>query len=199
MHGRDRPASLWIGCLLVGVMAGPALAQDPQAVGEHTGLQRGTNVQCASLNDPDRRPSDPCPDDGQAPQDEYEKRKKAQEEREKPKHSSFLRWLHTDALWIPTESGNQSFGLVGAHLAVARVGRLHIFGPPGVLVLRQRTRLGWQFRPALTWGMSIFLTDMRIPGTTRTAQLFGNLTKCWTQGDQRTGMSMAGLSITWKK
>ena len=182
MHGRDRPASLWIGCLLVGVMAGPALAQDPQAVGEHTSLQRGTNVQCASLNDPDRRSSDPCPADAQATQDEYEKRKKAQEEREKEQ----LGLLGLD-------------GLVGVHLAVARVGRIHIYGPPGVMVLRQQTRLGWQLRPALTWGMSIFLTDMRVPGTSRTAQLFGNLTKCWTQGDQRTGMSMAGLSLTWKK
>ena len=33
----------------------------------------------------------------------------------------------------------------------------------------------------------------------RRALLFLNMTKYWTQGDYRTGSSMAGLSVTWEK
>jgi hypothetical protein len=199
MHGRDRPAWLWIGCLLVGTMARPASAQDPQAAGEHTDLARQREARCASLNETERRKTEACKTDEERREDEYEERLKAREEKERPTRSSFLRWVHTDGLWIPTESGNPTFGLIGVHVAVAKVGRLHIYGPPGVIVLRQRTQHGWMFRPGFTWGVSIYLTDVRFPGTSRAALLFANLTKCWTHGDQRNGMSMAGLSVTWKK
>ena len=36
-------------------------------------------------------------------------------------------------------------------------------------------------------------------GSGRTVQLFVNITKVWTEGDQRNGMDMVGLSVTFKK
>lgn len=199
MHGRDRPASLWIGCLLVGTLVRPAMAQDTQAAGEHTDLQRHRQTPCASLSEEERRKTDRCKTDAEKQEDDYRARVKAREAQEKGTRSSFLRWMHTDGLWMPTESGNPTYGLIGVHLAVARVGRLHVYGPPGVMLLRQKIGSGWMLRPGLTWGFSVYLTDFRVPGTTHNAQLFANLTKVWTHGDYRTGMSMAGLSVTWKK
>jgi len=199
MHGRDRPVLLWIGCLLVGFMAEPALAQDPQAAGEHTDLQRQRTVYCASLTESVRRQTDICKTDEEIAEDEYQARLKAREAQEKSKHTSFLRWIHADGLWIPTDSGNPTYGLVGAHLAIANLGRIYFYGPPGVMVLRQRAHDGWMLRPGLTWGLGFYLVDFRVPGTTHTAQLFVNVTKVWTQGDVRTGMNMAGLSVAWKK
>jgi hypothetical protein len=47
--------------------------------------------------------------------------------------------------------------------------------------------------------MSVHLTQFRVPATSRNAQLFLNLARCWTMGDERTGLDMVGLSVTWKK
>ena len=80
MHGRDRPASLWIGCLLVGMLVRPSLAQDPQAAGEHTDLQRHRQAPCASLTEEERRQTEHCKTDEEQREDEYRARVKAREE-----------------------------------------------------------------------------------------------------------------------
>jgi hypothetical protein len=46
---------------------------------------------------------------------------------------------------------------------------------------------------------SLFVMEFTWPNTHRRAVLFESLTKCWTFGDYRSGSSMAGLSVSWKK
>jgi hypothetical protein len=116
-----------------------------------------------------------------------------------PKHTSFLTWVHADALWVPASTGNDTLGLIGAHLTVANVGRMYFFGPPGVMLVRVPSADGTKYSPAFTWGFSFYLIDFHLPGSRHTAQLFINLTKVWTQGDVRMGMDMGGLSVSWKK
>jgi hypothetical protein len=76
-----------------------------------------------------------------------------------------------------------------------------VHDPRGALsaALRQPVRgSGRTIEPALTWGISVYLTDFRTPGL-RTSQLYLNVTKAWTMGDFHSGFDMAGLSVTWKK
>lgn len=199
MHGWVRGAPLGIGCLLV-LLAEPARAQDPQVTaGEQTDLQRRREARCASLTESERRKTDICKTDEERREDEYQARVKQREAEERQEHSSFLRWLHTDVLWIPTESGNTTYGLVGVHVAIFRLGRFDVYGPPGVMLFRQREGSRSSVLPGYTWGVSIFLTELKLPGTMRRALVFADLTKCWTWGDIQNGMSMIGFSITWKK
>ena len=199
MHDRRRSTCLWISCLLAGVMAEPLWAREPQSTGGQTEAQRKREAKCASLPEPERRKTEECKTEEEQREDEYRRRVAAREVRERDPRSSFLKWLHTDALWVPAESGVDTYGLIGAHLVVAQVGRFHVFGPPGVILLRQRAERGVLVRPGLTWGLSIYLTDVKLPGTSRRVQLFVNLTKVWVQGDHRNGTSMVGASVTWKK
>ena len=117
--------------------------------------------------------------------------------KDKDSHTSFLRWVHLDGLWIPGQTDAGMLGLVGMHIAVARVGRMNFFGPPGVMLVRQDTQHGRIFRPGFTWGFGYQLTDVHVPGVSRPMTLFLNVTKCWTTGNENTGMSMVGLSLTW--
>jgi hypothetical protein len=199
MQDRRRSACTWIGWLpLVVTLADPVSAQAPQSAGQST-PQRKRAVTCASLPEPERRATEECKTEEEKREDDYRRRVADREAKERESRSSFLKWLHTDALWVPAQSGVQTYGLIGVHLAVAQVGRVHIFGPPGVILLRQRSARGTLVRAGLTWGMSVYLTDLKVPGTARQAQLYINLTKAWTNGDYRNGASMVGLSVTWKK
>ena len=69
--------------------------------------------------------------------------------------ASFLKYLHTDVLWTPSETGAGMQGLVGVHLVVASIGRVNFFGPPGVMLVTQNTSTGKMVRVASTWGTSI--------------------------------------------
>ena len=109
--------------------------------------------------------------------------------------SFFLRHIIIDAMWIPTESGTRSVGLIGGHLAIANVGRLYLNGPPGVMVLRTNGVV----QTAYTWGFSFQLTEFNVPGTGRRAVLFVSMAKCWTFGDERIGRNVGGLSIGLKR
>lgn len=113
--------------------------------------------------------------------------------------TSFLRWLHADVLWLPLEEGNRTFGLIGAHVTVMRLGRIEMYGPPGVILLRQNYGDRTVVRPGYTWGFSIRLADVRVPGTQRRVTLFGDLARVWTYGDHRNGMTLGGFSITFKR
>ena len=115
--------------------------------------------------------------------------------------STFLRWLHTDAFWIPSESGHDVRGIVGVHLAIARIGRINIFGPPGFMLVMEGPGGARLARGARTWGTSIYLIDFRVPGSRKMGQLYVNIGKAWTSGDYHssTSVNMVGLSATWKK
>jgi hypothetical protein len=196
--GRHSGAVVWIGWVLLSVMARPASAQHQPPGGQPgwdclRGAQRAflvdssvtTGVCAAGASDRAHAALAPAPS--------------AQKIDTGP-NSFFLKWLLVDALWIPTQSGDHTFGLIGAHLAVAHIGRVYIYGPPGIFILRTKTPDGWMLRPGFTWGFSFHLKEFQMPGVGgRRALLFLNVTKYWTEGDYRTGSSMAGLSVTWKK
>jgi hypothetical protein len=117
--------------------------------------------------------------------------------RDEQPRSSFLRWLHTDVLWISGQSNADVLGLIGVHLAVARVGRVDFYGPPGVMLIRQPTVRGPILRPALTWGVSYRFGNVYLPGRQTPIAIFGNAARCWTSGSAQSGYSLFGLSITW--
>jgi hypothetical protein len=114
--------------------------------------------------------------------------------------SSFLTRLHLDGMWTTAGSNNRSYGLVGAHLSLVDVGRVQVFGPPGVLLVSipdgtgsRRVTLGY------TWGISIRLMDVRLFGG-KDMTLFVNVTKVWVEsGVEDRGMSrghdIVGLSL----
>jgi hypothetical protein len=186
--------------MLGALAAGPALAQNTQMVtGEYT-IQNGTpDVPCASLKESERRRTERCKTDEEQRADDLERRRKAQAERERPSRTSFLKWLHTDLLWTESSTDASLLGVVGVHLVVAHVGRLHFYGPPGVMLVTARTPEGTVWRGRLTWGLGVHLIDFRPPGTNREARLFVNFAKVWAGGNYQTGRDMVGLSITWKK
>jgi hypothetical protein len=120
---------------------------------------------------------------------------------ETPKHSSFLTRVHFDFLSTTTSTGDRLYGIVGSHISLVDVGRLQIFGPPGVILLSapdssggRRTTLGY------TWGVSVRLTDMRLGAPTKNVTLFLNVTKVWVGGGTLAGgaggsYDIIGLSL----
>jgi len=155
---------------------------------------------CAALPEEERREIRACKTQAERDEDDQKKRIKEIEARERGDKSSFFRKFMIDALWVPMSGGGQ-YGLIGTHLDVASVGRLHLFGPPGVLMVMEKTENGGsRLRPAMTWGVSIYLIEFEFPGSNgRRAQLFFNLAKSWSAGDARAGRDLCGLSMAWKK
>lgn len=201
MHVRNRPALLWVSRVLICAALTPALGRSSFAAEEHPSPVRPREVPCASLvqsraavqsrfyDEPrcEARESSVSGENGAAVQKESSKR------------TAFLKWVHIDGLWIPPSNHVDQIGLIGTHLAIANIGRLYLYGPPGVMLIRQRNAGEWMFRPAFTWGFSFYLMDFQMPGSTQIMQLFANVTKVWTQGDERNGIDMVGLSVTLKK
>jgi hypothetical protein len=169
----------WLAVLSLPVLCGPPAAP--------ADAQTATAAQIAACDDPS------C------------ERRREQLEREKPPRSSFFDRVHLDVLGAPPEIGGGSnlVGLVGAHLTIAEFGRIHLFGPPGVMVAMRPadTERSGRWRPmtALNWGISVRLIEFRLSGTTRRTVMFLNLTKLWTWGDFSRGTDFAGLSFAWKK
>jgi hypothetical protein len=170
------------------------LAGVPAAYAQSAGRDR-----CATLSEAERRKTEACKTAEEQAEDEYLQRQKEAEAREARRNTSFWKWMHVDGMWVSTAMGSTTFGVIGAHLAVANIGRIYLYGPPGVMLLLEPTGEGRRITPAWTYGVSILVTEFRMPGTDRTTQLFVNIAKTWTVGDHRNGMDMGGLSFTWKK
>ena len=185
--------------LLLALLPLRALAQEEAPTPEIDKIERARVKYCASLGEEKRRKTDACKTEEEKREDAYQKVVQERLEREKPSHTSFLRWLHLDALWMPTTFDGSMVGLVGSHMTVANIDRLNFFGPPGVILLMQNVGGEKKIIPALTWGFSVYLADIKMPGDQRKAQVYLNLTKVWETGNQNTGMDMAGISFTWKK
>jgi hypothetical protein len=204
MHGRSRQALLGTCRLLVCATLIPVLGPSSVAAEEQSGQVRPREIPCVSLDsgcrtseiaiarEPAAAPPAPVArdDDGRAAR---------APQRETSPRSLFRKWVHLDVMWIPPSNNVEAFGIIGTHLAIANIGRLYIYGPPGVMLIRQRHGGEWMLRPAFTWGFSFYLTEFSIPGWEQDAQLFANVTKVWTEGDQRNGIDMVGLSLTFKK
>ena len=122
-----------------------------------------------------------------------------EQEQDDDPFAKFLKWVKVDAAWMPGQLDAGFYGVIGMHVAVAKVGRLYVFGPPGVMLVVQDTGEGRILRPAFTWGFSYALTEVRIPSTRRNAQLYLTLGRCWVTGSYSNGLNMVGLSVTWKE
>jgi hypothetical protein len=192
---RHLVSSLGLSLLLLTFLAQPALAQKPKKA-PPTEVER--QAVCAALPEVERRTTDFCKTEEERREDAQEQRRKELQEKEKPTRTSFLRKLHLDGLWIPTSTGTGQYGLIGTHIDVASAGRLHFYGPPGMMLVLEKTDGGWRVKPAMTWGVSVFIGEVRLPGQKENAQLFFNLTKSWSAGSFQAGRDMAGLSLTWK-
>ena len=122
-----------------------------------------------------------------------------------PKHSSFLTRVHLDGLWTTTASGSRSYGIIGSHVSLVDVGRLQVFGPPGVMLLTvpdeeggRRVTLGY------TWGLSLRLADVRLGAPTKNLTLFLNVTKVFLAsggagGSGTKGFDIVGFSLAPRK
>jgi len=129
----------------------------------------------------------------------------AQAAGEKSKHSAFLSRIHLDGLWTTTQNGSRFYGIIGSHLSLVDVGRLQVFGPPGVMLLTvpdghggRRGTFGY------TWGISLRLADVRVGAPTKNLTLFLNVTKVFVasgaSGVQATkGYDIVGFSLAPRK
>lgn len=152
-------------------------------------LQQRTAEACRLLADPQ---VDPGRAQAQAATEKAEK---------PPKHSWFLTRVHLDGLWISTSSDSRGYGIVGSHVTLVDVGRVQLFGPPGVLLVslpeasgQRRVTLGY------TWGLSVRLADVRLNWPTTRMTVFLTVSKVWVNGSRTPtpetgGYQFAGLSI----
>ena len=193
------PTSSWLLGLAALMVTANSFAQEPRTTSQKP-ADADREAYCQSLPEQKRRATETCKTPEERREDEYQRRVAERLEKEKPTHTSFLKWLHFDGLWAPTTLGSGTFGLIGTHVTIANVGRVNFFGPPGVMLLLEEVGGRRSIRPAMTWGISVYLIDFTPPGANHKAQLFLNLAKGQTfGGDGRTGMDLAGLSMTWKK
>jgi hypothetical protein len=122
-----------------------------------------------------------------------------------PRHSSFLTRLHLDGGWTTSSTGQRLYGVIGAHFSLVDVGRVQVFGPPGVILLSvpdagggRRMTIGY------TWGISVRLTDMRVGAPSKNLTLFLNISKAWVSGLSNIaggsrGFDLVGFSIAPRK
>jgi hypothetical protein len=115
---------------------------------------------------------------------------------EKPaKHSKFLTRVHLDGLWSTAATTGRFYGLIGSHLSLVDVGRVQIFGPPGVLLVSMPQPDGSrQVTLGYTWGVSVRLTDVRLFGT-KDMTLFANVSKVWISGGAESGGTSRGYDM----
>jgi hypothetical protein len=118
-----------------------------------------------------------------------------------PRHSSFLTRIHIDSLWTTTQDGARFYGIIGTHISLVDMGRVQVFGPPGIMLLTvpdgyggRKVSLGY------TWGASLRLADVRVGAQSKNFTLFLNVTKLFVSGGavgvQGTqGYNIVGLSL----
>jgi hypothetical protein len=176
----------WLDAHCAAAVTTHVLASEPES---------RTAQACRLLADP-RAPMKSVPTPAQSARLDAEK---------KPKHSSFLTRVHLDGLWSTTSTSGRFYGLVGSHVSLVDVGRVQVFGPPGVLLLSvpdtdgsRRITLGY------TWGVSVRLMDVRLFGPTKDKTLFINLSKVWLgsgseDSNSARGYDIVGFSIAPRK
>jgi hypothetical protein len=126
-------------------------------------------------------------------------------DQEKPSHSSFFSRLHFDGMWSTTSTNGRLYGIVGTHMSLVDIGRIQIFGPPGVMLLTipdgyggRRVAIGY------TWGLSIRLGDVRMNAPTKNMTVFLNISKVFlgstdTAAGSSRGYDIVGFSIARRK
>jgi hypothetical protein len=158
-----------------------------------SGFEERTEVACRVLDDP-RSSFEAVPPPLSAPPDQ-----------ENSRHSSFLSRLHFDGMWSTTSTNGRLYGIVGSHVSLVDIGRIQLFGPPGVMLLTipdgsggRRMALGY------TWGLSIRLGDVRMGAPTKNMTVFLNVSKLFlgpTEGATANSSSydIVGFSIAPRK
>src|SRR5688572_28810602 len=84
-------------CLGVLLVSANAFAQNPVTPPEQ-GAQTKEESYCASLPEKQRRATEKCKTEEERREDDYQRRVAERLEREKPRRTSFLKWLHVDGL-----------------------------------------------------------------------------------------------------
>src|SRR5262245_10206219 len=130
-QARLRGAWLIIGAALL-LSPSPTSAQTPTDSPSTKETQRREEA-CAALPEDRRRERTECMTEEERSEADQQRRRKEAEEKERPTHTSFLKWVHVDGMWVPTRLGASTYGLIGSHVVVANLGRIHFFGPPGVM------------------------------------------------------------------
>ncbi|MEK7203764.1 MAG: hypothetical protein AAB627_01655 [Patescibacteria group bacterium] len=162
---------------------------------------------CSEMDEKERRKTERCKTDQERREDEQKRHLAEIAEKEKPTKSSFMKWVHLDGYWIQSASSNMFQGLAGMHVVVFEEGRLQLYGPPGIILVRQQvSKEEHQLHFGITWGFSFRLFDIRVPGTDNEVRVFGNLAKVWLQGVNQdipgasiSAIDMVGLSVTFAK
>jgi hypothetical protein len=114
-----------------------------------------------------------------------------------------LRNLHYDGGWTTGPNGSQAYGLFGTHLTLARAGRVHLWGPPGMLVVRRPER---KIEVKMTWGVDVFLAELPLPFGSHRLPLYVSFAKVFGAPEQQAlqhkvnaGLDMLGFSVTLKR
>jgi hypothetical protein len=158
-----------------------------------SGFEERTEVACRVLDDP-RSSFETVPPPLSAPPDQ-----------ETSRHSSFLSRLHFDGMWSTTSTNGRLYGIVGSHMSLVDIGRIQLFGPPGVMLLTIPDGSGGrQMALGYTWGLSIRLGDVRMGAPTKNMTVFLNVSKVFlgpTEGTTASSRSydIVGLSIAPRK
>lgn len=123
----------------------------------------------------------------------------------KPKHTMFWSRVHLDALSTTSPTAPRVYGIIGSHVSLVDVGRLQLFGPPGVMLLTipdgqggRRVTFGY------TWGVSVRLADLGVSSATKNMTLFLNVSKVWLGSGEIAGQharsyDIVGLSLAPRK
>jgi hypothetical protein len=150
-----------------------------------TGLEERTEISCRVLADP------------QASFAAVPPSVSARLSAEKPPpHSSFLTRLHLDGLWSTTSTNGRIYGIIGTHMSLVDIGRLQVFGPPGLMLLSVPDGYGGrQVELGYTWGLSIRLGDVRVGAPTKNMTVFLNISKVFLGSTETTAGSSRGYDI----
>ena len=158
-----------------------------------SGFEERTEVACRVLADP-RSSFDAVPPPLSAALDQ-----------ENSRRSSFLSRLHFDGMWSTTSTNGRLYGIVGSHLSLVDIGRIQLFGPPGVMLLTVPDGSGGrQIALGYTWGLSIRLGDVRMGAPTKNMTVFLNMSKVFlgssdTAAGSSRGYDIVGFSIAQRK
>jgi hypothetical protein len=124
-----------------------------------------------------------------------------QQRKDERRHTKFFERIIFDGAHMVSSknSHKQPIGYVGMHVSLFHIGRVHLFGPPGVLVLKNPNG---QIKYAFSYGASIALKHFPF-SQTKTAVIYANLMKVWLHNPEsteamRSGLDMVGISISFK-
>ena len=219
-RGHLLAASVWVFLLVIDrapasawPMNGPAIApiEDPSELAPAVTSQKVKIKPCSELSEEERRKTERCKTEEERREDEQKKKAEQIADKEKPTKTSFWRRVHLDLPAIRAENQQRYVccSAVGIHLTVAEIKRLNFYGPPGVVLVRQRVGPDkWQWRAGYSWGLGYFLGRAKLPLMDRPARLYFNFTKVWTSQPATatvgitpasSGVSMAGLSMVFAK